>query len=138
MTDLRKALTDSRTAAGAWVAGTGRRLAHGNGLLLESPARWFGVPTAGALLVRLAVPVGGLAFYGAILQRAPHFVYAMPVAWLAAAWAMSDSSATPPPLPGTPSGDVYADESVEADRIERGPGEGLTIIYPVRTEVNGQ
>ncbi|MCY0952102.1 hypothetical protein [Streptomyces sp. H27-S2] len=50
---------------------------------------------------------------------------------------LSDSSATPPPPSETPSGDVYADESVEVDRIERGPGEGLTIIYPVRTEVNG-
>ncbi|MFJ6783734.1 hypothetical protein [Streptomyces yangpuensis] len=50
---------------------------------------------------------------------------------------LSDTSATPPPLPETPSGDVYADESVEVDRIARGPGEGLTIIYPVRREVEG-
>ncbi|MFE9481472.1 hypothetical protein ACFYNM_23050 [Streptomyces spororaveus] len=137
MTGLRKALTDSRTGAGAWMAGTGRRLAHGNGLLLESPARWFDVPTVGALLVRLAVPVGGLAFYGAILQRAPHFVYAVPVAWLGAAWAMSDSSAPPPPLPETPSGDVYAGEVLRVDRVERGPEGVICTVHVVREEVNG-
>ncbi len=119
------------------TAAAGARLARGTGLLLESPSRWFDVPTLGALLVRLAVPVGGLAFAGRVLERAPHLIYAVPVAWAWAAWAVSDSSATPPPLPAAPLGDVYADESVEVGRVERGPGEGLTIIYPVRTEVNG-
>ncbi|MER6484095.1 hypothetical protein ABT264_11205 [Streptomyces virginiae] len=114
------------------------RLAVGNGRLLESPARWFDVPTLGALVVRIAVPLGGSVLYGLVLGRAPQFIYAVPVAWLAAVWWLSDSSATPPPLPETPSGDVYADERVEIDRIERGP-EGVTCtIHPKRTEVNGR
>ncbi|MFF4448939.1 hypothetical protein [Streptomyces sp. NPDC001502] len=112
------------------------RLAVGNGRLLESPARWFDVPTLGALVVRIAAPLGGAVFYGLLLGRAPQFIYAVPVAWLVAVWWLSDSSATPPPPPEAPLGDVYADERVEVDRIERGPGEGLTIIYPVRAEVN--
>lgn len=48
---------------------------------------------------------------------------------------MSDSSATPP-LPS--SGDVFAGHSGEIARVQEGPGEGLTILYPVRgEEVNG-
>ncbi|MFJ9939345.1 hypothetical protein [Streptomyces erythrochromogenes] len=114
-----------------------QRLAVGNGRLLESPSRWFDVPTLGALVVRIAVPLGGSAFYGLILGRAPQFIYALPVAWLAAVWWLSDSSATPPPLPETPSGDVYAGEVLRVDRVERGP-EGVTCtVHVVREEVNG-
>ncbi|MFJ7204262.1 hypothetical protein ACIQWR_12100 [Streptomyces sp. NPDC098789] len=68
----------------SWVAVLGRRLAHGNGLLLESPARWFDVTTLGALVVRLAVPVVALVFYGLLLARAPQFIYVVPFAWLGA------------------------------------------------------
>lgn len=50
--------------------------------------------------------------------------------WLAAR-RMSDSSATPPPAL---SGDVYAGHSSEIDRVQEGPGEGMSIIYPVRQE----
>ncbi|MFJ3978363.1 hypothetical protein [Streptomyces sp. NPDC090021] len=119
------------------LAATGQRLARGTGLLLESPSRWFEVSTMGALVVRLAVPVGGLAFAGRVLERAPHLIYAVPVGWLWAAWAMSDSPATPPPLPETPSGDVYAGEVLRVDRVERGP-EGVTCtVHVVREEVDG-
>ncbi|WP_405423546.1 hypothetical protein [Streptomyces erythrochromogenes] len=113
------------------------RLAVGNGRLLESPSRWFDVPTLGALVVRIAVPLGGLVFYGLVLGRAPQFIYAVPVAWLAAVWWLSDSSATPPPLPEAPSGDVYAGEVLRVDRVERSP-EGVTCtVHVVREEVNG-
>lgn len=44
---------------------------------------------------------------------------------------LSDSSATPPP---PLSGDVYAGHSNEIERVQEGPGEGLTILYPVRGE----
>ncbi|KUN95395.1 hypothetical protein [Streptomyces caeruleatus] len=44
---------------------------------------------------------------------------------------MSDSSAPPPP---PLSGDVYAAHSDEIDRIQEGPGEGLTILYPKPVE----
>ncbi|MGW6979962.1 hypothetical protein ACWGE1_11020 [Streptomyces sp. NPDC054932] len=135
--ELWQAVTDARTAARAWLAAAGRRLAHGNGLLLESPARWFDVPTAGSLLVRLAAPVAGLAFAGRVLERAPHLIYAVPVVWLWAAWSMSDSSATPPPLPGTPSGDVYAGEVLRVDRVVRGPEGVMCTIHVVREEVKG-
>ncbi|WP_060179547.1 hypothetical protein [Streptomyces sp. IMTB 1903] len=119
------------------VGDVGRRLARGTGLLLESPARWFDVSTMSALVVRLAVPVGGLAFAGRVLERAPHLIYAVPVGWLWAAWAMSDTSAPPPPLSETPSGDVYAGEVLRVDRVEWGR-EGVTCtIHVVREEVNG-
>ncbi|WP_371588262.1 hypothetical protein [Streptomyces virginiae] len=111
------------------------RLAVGNGRLLESPARWFDVPTLGALVVRITAPLGGAVFYGLLLGRAPQFIYAVPVAWLAAVWWLSDSSATPPPLPETPSGDVYAGEVLRVDRVERGPEGVICTIHVVREEV---
>lgn len=119
------------------TAELGRRLAHGNGQLLESPSRWFDVATLGALVVRMAVPAVALVFYGLLLARAPQFIYVVPVAWLGAVWWLSDSSATPPPLPETPSGDVYAGQPVRVDRVEWG-AEGIRCtIHPVREEVNG-
>lgn len=51
--------------------------------------------------------------------------------WRAARHRMSNSSATPPP---PLSGDVYAAHSDEVARIQEGPGEGMTILYPVRKE----
>lgn len=116
----------------------GRRLAHGNGRLLESPSRWFDVPTLGALLVRIAVPVGAVVFYGLLLARAPQFIYAVPVAWLLAVWWMSDSSATPPPLPETPLGDVFADELAEGATVFRSPEGVVFIIHPLRREVRAE
>lgn len=44
---------------------------------------------------------------------------------------VSDSSATPPPPSG---GTVYAGHRDEIDRVQEGPGEGLTILYPVREQ----
>ncbi|MFJ2007392.1 hypothetical protein [Streptomyces chartreusis] len=44
---------------------------------------------------------------------------------------MSDSSATPPPPLAE---DVYTAHSDEIDRVQEGPGEGLTILYPKRIE----
>ncbi|MFD6294532.1 hypothetical protein ACFWFU_06975 [Streptomyces sp. NPDC060235] len=51
--------------------------------------------------------------------------------WRAARRRMSDSSATPPTPTG---GTVYAAHRYEVDRVQEGPGEGLTILYPVRGE----
>ncbi|MFD6887142.1 hypothetical protein [Streptomyces sp. NPDC059957] len=121
---------------GERAAALGRRLAHGNGLLLESPSRWFDVPTLGALTVRIAAPAVTLVFYGLLLGRAPQFIYAVPVAWLGAVWWMSDSSATPPPLSETPLGDVYAGEVLRVDRVERGPEGVMCTVHVVREEVN--
>lgn len=45
---------------------------------------------------------------------------------------MSDSSATPPP---SFSGDVYAAQTHEIERVQKGPGEGMTILHPVREEI---
>ncbi|WP_332758264.1 hypothetical protein [Streptomyces sp. MT206] len=120
------------------AASAGQRLALGTGLPLESPARWFDVCTAGALVVRLVVPVIALAFFGAVLARAPQFIYAVPAGWLWAAWGVSDSSATPPPLPEIPSGDVYAGHVLRVDRVERGPEGVMCTVHVVREEVNGQ
>lgn len=59
-------------------------------------------------------------------------------AWVIGAFAlwrsarrMSDSSATPPP---PSSGDVFAGHSGEIARVQEGPGEGLTILYPAPRE----
>lgn len=52
--------------------------------------------------------------------------------WRSARRRMSDSSATPPPPSG---GTVYAGHRDEIARVQEGPGEGLTILYPVREEI---
>ncbi|MFI8104719.1 hypothetical protein [Streptomyces sp. NPDC086023] len=53
----------------------------------------------------------------------------------AVVWAVrrrvSDSSATPPPEGVAPSGDVFAGETGEVDRVEKRVG-GVTIVYPKR------
>lgn len=56
--------------------------------------------------------------------------------WAVRRRAVSDSSATPPPDSGPPSGDVYADESDEIDRVERGPEGVVCIVHPKRVEIN--
>ncbi|MEU3982528.1 hypothetical protein AB0F77_20940 [Streptomyces sp. NPDC026672] len=42
---------------------------------------------------------------------------------------VSDSSATPPPAPEPPSGDVYAVENTRVREVRRTPGEGY-LIFP--------
>jgi hypothetical protein len=76
----------------------------------------------GGVLVAVAFAVDEAA--GVLLV-----VVAGGVALYRAARRMPDSSAPPPPpLPE----DVYAAHSDEIDRVERGPGEGLTILHPIR------
>lgn len=58
------------------------------------------------------------------------------VLWWAVRRPVSDSSATPPPLPETPSGDVFAGETDEIDRVERGPEGVICIVHPKRVEVS--
>lgn len=50
---------------------------------------------------------------------------------------VSDMPATPPPLSGTPSGDVYAGDTAEVARVVRSPEGVMCILHPVREEVNG-
>ncbi|WP_326729725.1 hypothetical protein [Streptomyces phaeochromogenes] len=93
----------------------------------EEPSR-----TAGAcVLLVLAAVVTAVVF--AISPTAgvlAVWVLGAVLLWRAAG-RMSDSSATPPP---PLSGDVYAGHGDEIARVQEGPGEGLTILYPVREE----
>ncbi|MGW0596124.1 hypothetical protein ACWD11_03150 [Streptomyces sp. NPDC002776] len=127
----------------ARAAVVGRRLALGTWLQLEAWGRWLGagshadgagIVRLGVLVRRVAVSIGAAVFYGALLQRAPGAIYAVPVVWAVGAWQMSDSSATPPP---PLSADVYDAHSDEIDHIQEGPGEGLTILYPKRVKDGG-
>lgn len=74
-------------------------------------------PTAGILS---AWGVGGLALWRAIRRG------------------VSDSSATPPPLPPDGSGDVYAGDVTRIARVERSPEGVMCILHPEREEVNGE
>lgn len=49
---------------------------------------------------------------------------------------LSDSSATPPPLPDPPLRDEYAGQIVRVDRVERGPEGVMCTVHVVREEVN--
>ncbi|MEU9656720.1 hypothetical protein [Streptomyces chartreusis] len=97
----------------------------------EEPSRVAG----GCVLVVLA---GGLVAVAFAIDEAVGVllvVVAGAVALYRSARRMSDSSATPPPpLSGT----VYAAHSDEIDRVQEGPGEGLTILYPRRIEEGGE
>lgn len=97
----------------------------------EGPARASGA----CVLVALAVVVAGSVF--AVSTTA-----GILGAWLfgavllyRSARRMSGMPATPPPRGAPPSGDVYAGETGEVDRVEWGP-EGVTcIIHPKRVRV---
>jgi hypothetical protein len=58
--------------------------------------------------------------------------------WWSVRRRVSDSSATPPPERGTPSGDVFAGETGEIARVERDRAEVICILHPVREEVTEQ
>ncbi|MEU0370625.1 hypothetical protein ABZ070_10230 [Streptomyces sp. NPDC006283] len=108
------------------AAGTGRLL-YGLGDVLDSPTGW-------GALGRIVGVGGGALFVGALIVRAPVLVYAVPLVWVAAAWRLSDSSATPPPRGAGLSGDVLAVERAEVARvvpIAEGVG---CILHPVREE----
>lgn len=55
--------------------------------------------------------------------------------WRAVDKRVSDSSATPPLVAVAPSEDVYAGDTGEIDRVERGPEGVMFIVHPKRTEV---
>jgi hypothetical protein len=94
----------------------------------EEPSRAAG---ACVLIVLAGVAVGALF---AVDQAVGVLgvVFAGGVALYRSARRVSVSSATPPP----PSGDtVYAVHEARIERVQEGPGEGMTILYPVREEV---
>ncbi|MFR0359075.1 hypothetical protein [Streptomyces sediminimaris] len=93
----------------------------------NEPSRAAGVLVA----VTLAGAVVGAAF--AVDEAAGVLLVTVAggVALHRSASRMSDSSATPPP---PLSGDVFAAHSDEIERIQQGPGEGMTILYPRRVE----
>lgn len=97
----------------------------------EEPSRAAG----GCVLVALAGVATAVAF---AVDEAVGILAVILVGWGALYWSarrMSDSSATPPP---PSSDDVYAAHGSEIERIQEGPGEGMTILYPVREEVTGE
>ncbi|MEU1892758.1 hypothetical protein [Streptomyces pristinaespiralis] len=117
------------------ASGAGHRLAAGTGRLLYGIGDLFDAPTLRGLLGRIVAITAGLLFAGGLLARVPGLVYAIPVVWAAAAWRVSDSSATPPPEGVTPSGDVYAGERVEVARVVHSPEGVMCTLHPVREEV---
>ncbi|MFJ8791413.1 hypothetical protein [Streptomyces sp. NPDC102462] len=89
----------------------------------EQPSRAAGA----CVLVVLGGAAVGVAFAVDEAAGVLLVVVAGAVALYRSARRMSDSRTTPPP---SLSGDVYAAHSDEIDRIQEGPGEGLTILYP--------
>ncbi|MFE9736526.1 hypothetical protein [Streptomyces sp. NPDC006477] len=126
---------DELRALGDRTAAAGRRLALGTGLLLHRAGNQLSPGGCGPLLLRGGGALAACWFFGMLLQREPGFILAVPVVWLLAAWHVSDSSATPPPLPDTESGDVYAGETEEVDRVEWGPEGVRCTIHPKRVTV---
>jgi hypothetical protein len=113
------------------------RLTLGTGLLLHGAGDWLAPADSGTrFLARTGGVAGGLLFAGLLLERAPHLVFAAPVAWTVAAWRVSDSSATPPPPPEPPLGDVYADGPERLSHVEWSPEGVRCTLHVVRGEVN--
>lgn len=90
-------------------------------------------PLAGACVL---VVLGGVAVAVAFAIDEAAGVLLVVVAGAVALWRsasrLSVSSATPPPPSGTT---VYAAQTDEIERVQEGPGEGMTILYPVREEI---
>ncbi|MEU7366623.1 hypothetical protein AB0B92_13670 [Streptomyces hygroscopicus] len=96
------------------VSTAGQRLALGTGLLLHEAGGWLAPEDSGKrFVVRSGGRLTGVVFYGQLLGRVPHMIVAVPIAWAALAWRLSDSSATPPPLPDPPLADEEADQNDE-------------------------
>jgi len=55
--------------------------------------------------------------------------------WRAVDKQVPDSSAPPPPVEAAPLGDVYAGETGDVDRVERGPEGVMFTVHPRRIEV---
>ncbi|GHH38171.1 hypothetical protein [Streptomyces candidus] len=120
------------------VVGAYERLVLGTGLLLHGAGDWLAPADSGTrFLTRTGGVAGGVLFAGLLLERAPHLVFVAPVAWAVAAWRVSESSATPPPLPETPSGDVFADGPERLSHVEWSPEGVRCTLHVVRDEVNG-
>ncbi|MFG3231808.1 hypothetical protein ACGFZG_08710 [Streptomyces antibioticus] len=91
------------------------------------PSRAAGV----CVLVVLGGVVVGVLF---AVDEAVGVLAVVGVGWVAlycSARRMPGLSAPPPPPPGTT---VLAGETGEIARVQKGPGEGMTILYPVREE----
>ncbi|MFK0225885.1 hypothetical protein ACIQUL_08965 [Streptomyces sp. NPDC090303] len=126
---------DELRALGGRTSTAGRRLALGTGLLLHGAGNRLSPGGCGPLLVRTGGVLAACWFFGTLLRREPGFIVAVPVVWLLAAWHVSDSSATPPPLPAAPLGDVYAGDTEEVDRVEWSPEGVRCTIHPKRVTV---
>ncbi|OQD52739.1 hypothetical protein BM536_032025 [Streptomyces phaeoluteigriseus] len=104
---------------------------------MEAWGRWLsgashkqesGLVRLGVILRRLLLSLLVVVFYGALLQRVPGGIYAVPLVWAVGAWQMSDWSAPPPPRSTAPLVDSYARESGRVREVRKGPGEGMTIF----------
>ncbi|MEU8891150.1 hypothetical protein [Streptomyces sp. NPDC048442] len=121
------------------VVGAYERLVLGTGLLLHGAGDWLAPADSGkSFLARTGGTAAGVLFAGLLLERAPHLVFAVPVAWAVTVWRLSDSSATPPPLPESPSEDVYADGDERLSHVEWSPEGVRCTLHVVRDGVNGR
>lgn len=120
----------------AQITAAWSRLCLGTGRLLYGIEDALDSATGWGALGRIAGGVAGVLFADAVIMRAPGLIYVVPLVWLFAAWRMSDSSATPPLSDSESSVDVFADQTYEIDRIERGPEGVMCTIHAVRGEVN--
>lgn len=113
-----------------------RRLCLGTGTLLHGLGYALSPGGCGPLLLRCGGALVSLLFAARLLERAPQLAYAVPLVWLVASWAVSDSSATPPPLPPEGADDVSAGGVERIDRVEYDPSGVRCTIHVVREEVN--
>ena len=119
-----------------WCRTAGGRLTLGTGLLLHGAGDWLAPEDAGAFLARTGGTGIGLIFAGHLLDRAPHMILAVPIAWAIGAWRMSETSPTPPPGSTTPLDDEQAGHSL-ADGTTLGRQKGM-LIYSTPDPHNPQ
>ena len=97
-----------------------------------------GSPVAGGLVI---VTLGGVGFAAVFAASPTAGVLAVWLLGTAAIWwstrrrksVRHAPNPTPPPVEATPPSDVFADETGEVEKVQKGPG-ALRIVYPVRTE----
>lgn len=103
------------------------RLCLGTGQLLHGLGEALSPGGCLPLLVRGGGALVALLFFARVLQRAPQLAFALPLLWMTAAWAMSDSSATPPPGEGDPcDGECPGHEAADGATLRH--REGMSIL----------
>lgn len=112
------------------------RVAAGSAVLTRRHGRWLLAGGWKSAIGRVLGSVMAAWMLGGCAIATPVTWWVAVFTWVVAAYRVSDSSATPPPLPPGLDSDEYAGETEEVDRVEWGSEGVRCTIHTVRRGVN--